>query len=173
LNGLSSDDSSPALQISRQRFAGGSEIKAHVDASTFVQDDGSMAPKPAFSSLDRVSLVLTADSWIGRSGSPVSAALAGSAGFQISGPNRASVHRYVVVCGFLDLTLSSPWKVLVVGSSMKAMALGSRASLRARWPPDKCARYAAVFNFSRANESSPNLRRRAKTPPTERSIWFP
>jgi hypothetical protein len=66
---------------------------------------------PAFSSLDRVSLVPTADSWAGRSGSPVSAATAGSAGFQISAPNRACVHRYVVVCGFLDLTLSSPWMV--------------------------------------------------------------
>ena len=64
-----------------------------------------MTPKPAFSSLDRVSLVPTADSWAGRSGSLVSAALVGSAGFQISAPEeRASADRYIVGCDFLDLT---------------------------------------------------------------------
>ena len=67
-----------------------------------------LTPKPAFSSPDRVSVVLTEDSWIGRSGFPVSAALAGSAGFEISAPNPASAHRYVAVCGLVDLTLSSP-----------------------------------------------------------------
>jgi len=67
-----------------------------------------LTPKPAFSSLDRASLVLTEDSWAGHSGSPVSAALAGSAGFQTSAPKRASAQRVVVVCGFLDLTLFSP-----------------------------------------------------------------
>src|ERR1700691_334922 len=40
---LRSDDSSPALQISRQHFADAFEIKA---SSTFVQDDGSMAIHP-------------------------------------------------------------------------------------------------------------------------------
>ena len=60
--------------------------------------------KPAFSSLDRVSLVLTADSWAVRSGLAVSVALAGSAGFQVSAPNRASADRYVVGYDFLDLT---------------------------------------------------------------------
>jgi hypothetical protein len=54
----------PALQKSRQHFAGGFEIKA---TSTFVQDDGSIAIdvltfKPVFSSLDRASLVPTEDS---------------------------------------------------------------------------------------------------------------
>jgi hypothetical protein len=102
---------SPALQISRQHAPAALKLNS---TSTFVQDHGSMAidaltPKPASSSLDRVSLVPTADSWAGRSGSPVFAERAGSAGFQISAPNRASAHRYVVVCGFLDLTLSSPW----------------------------------------------------------------
>jgi hypothetical protein len=62
-----------------------------------------LTPEAAFSSLDRVSLVPTEDSWAGRPGSPVSAALAGSAGFQISAPNRASDHRYVAVCGLADL----------------------------------------------------------------------
>jgi hypothetical protein len=52
-----------------------------------------LTPKPAFSSLDRVSLVPTADSWAGRSGCPVSAALVGSTGFQVSAANRASAHR--------------------------------------------------------------------------------
>ena len=67
-----------------------------------------MTPKPA-SSLARVSLVPTADSWTAPSGSPVSAVRAGSAGSQISAPSRASAHPYVAVCGFLDLTLFSPW----------------------------------------------------------------
>jgi len=79
----------------------------------FVQGDGSMAidaltSKPAFSSLARVSLVPTEDSWAGRPRSPVSAALAASAGFQISAPKRASAHRYVAICGLADLTLFSP-----------------------------------------------------------------
>ena len=60
------------------------------------------------------SLVPTADSSDARSGSPVSAALAGSAGFQISAPNWASAHRYVVGCGFPDLRLSSPSVVLLM-----------------------------------------------------------
>ncbi len=64
-----------------------------------------LTPKPAFSSLERVSLVPTEDSWVGCPGSPVSAALAGSAGFQISAPNRASARRYVAVCGLADLTI--------------------------------------------------------------------
>jgi hypothetical protein len=46
-------------------------------------------------------------SWVSRSGFPVSAALAGLAGSRISAPQRASALRYVVVCGFLDLTVSS------------------------------------------------------------------
>ena len=52
-----------------------------------------LKPKPAFSFLDRFSLVPAADSWAARSGSAVSAALAGSAGFQISAPNQASAYR--------------------------------------------------------------------------------
>ena len=70
-----------------------------------------LTPKPAFSSPDRVSVVLTGDSWIGRSGFPVSAALAVSAGFEISAPNPASAHRYVAVCDLVDLTLSAPLMV--------------------------------------------------------------
>ena len=54
-------------------------------------------PKPAFSSLARVSLVPTADFWAVRSGSAVSVALADSAGLWISAPEeRASAGRYVV-----------------------------------------------------------------------------
>jgi hypothetical protein len=49
-----------------------------------------LRPKPAFSSLDRVS--------------PVCAVLADSAGFQVSDPNQASADRYVVGYDFLDLT---------------------------------------------------------------------
>jgi hypothetical protein len=63
-----------------------------------------LRPKPAFSSLDRVSPVPIADSWVGRSGPAVSAVLAGSAGFQVSAPDRASANRCVVGCDFLDLT---------------------------------------------------------------------
>ena len=62
------------------------------------------APKPVFSSLDRISLVPTVDSWAVRSGPAVSVALAGLAGFQVSAPNRASADRTVVGCDFLDLT---------------------------------------------------------------------
>ena len=62
------------------------------------------AARPAFSSLDRVSLVPTVDSWAVRSGPPVSVALAGWAGFQVSAPQRPSADRYVVGCDFLDLT---------------------------------------------------------------------
>ena len=68
--------------------------------------------KPAFSSLDRVFLVPTADSWAVRSGSLVSAARGGLAGFQTSARNQVSALRYVVDCDFLDLTLCSPWIVL-------------------------------------------------------------
>jgi hypothetical protein len=60
-----------------------------------------LTPKPAFSSLDRVFLGPT--DWADRSGSAVCAVLAGSAGFQVSAPNRASADRYVVGCDFLDL----------------------------------------------------------------------
>ena len=92
--------------------ADGFETKPYFDVCSGWRLDGCnravLTPKPAFSSLDRISLVPTADSWAVRSDSPVSAALAGSAGFQISALNPASAHRYVVVCGFLDLTLSSP-----------------------------------------------------------------
>jgi hypothetical protein len=63
-----------------------------------------LRPKPAFSSLDRVSPVPTADSWAGRWGPAVCAVLAGSAGFQVSDPNQASADRYVVGYDFLDLT---------------------------------------------------------------------
>jgi len=73
-----------------------------------------LTPKPAFSSLARVSLVPTEDSWAGHPGSLVSAALAGSAGFQICAPNRASARRYVAVCGLAGLTLSSPLDSLLL-----------------------------------------------------------
>jgi hypothetical protein len=66
-----------------------------------------LQPKPAFSSLDRVSLVPTAEPWAVRPGPEVSVALAGSAGsagFQVSAPERASADHYVVGCDFLDLT---------------------------------------------------------------------
>jgi hypothetical protein len=116
------------LQRSHQHFAGGFELKA---TSTSVQDDGSMAidaltPKPAFF-LDRVSLGPTVDSWTGRSGSPVSAALAGSVGFQISAPNRASAHANVAVCGLVDLTLSSLFNWSFVGGSSTKTIAASRA----------------------------------------------
>src|SRR4030095_11694534 len=79
-----------------------------------VQQDGSVStgpaqavcglnpvqPKPAFASLDRVSLVPTADSWAVRQGPAVSVALAG---FQVSAPDWVSADRYVVGCDFLDL----------------------------------------------------------------------
>jgi hypothetical protein len=63
-----------------------------------------LQPKPASSALDRVSLVPTVDPWALRSGPPVSVALAGSAGFQVSAPDSASADRYVVGCDFLGLT---------------------------------------------------------------------
>ena len=63
-----------------------------------------LQPKPAFSSLDRVSLVPTADSWAARSGSALSFVLAGSVGFQVSAPCLASADCYTVGCDFLDLT---------------------------------------------------------------------
>jgi hypothetical protein len=63
-----------------------------------------MYPKLAFASLDRVSLVPTADSWAVRQGPAVSVVLAGSAGFQVSAPSPASADRNVVGHGFLDLT---------------------------------------------------------------------
>src|ERR1035438_1269144 len=62
-----------------------------------------LQPKPAFSSLDHVSLAPAAEFWAVRSGPPVSGALARSAGLQVSSP-RASANRYVVGCEFLDLT---------------------------------------------------------------------
>jgi hypothetical protein len=67
-----------------------------------------VTPKPAFSFLDRFSLVPAADSWTARSGSDVSPVLADSAGFQVFAPNRASADWYDVDRDFLDLTLSSP-----------------------------------------------------------------
>ena len=63
------------------------------------------AARPAFSSLDRVSLVPTVDSWAVRSGPAASVALADSAGLWVSAPEeRASADRYVVGRVFLDLT---------------------------------------------------------------------
>jgi hypothetical protein len=63
-----------------------------------------MYPKLAFASLDRVSLVPTADSWAVRQGPAVSVVLAGSAGFRVFAPSQASADRNVVGRGFLDLT---------------------------------------------------------------------
>ena len=71
-----------------------------------------LQPKPAFS-LDRVSLVPTADSWAVRSGPPVSAALAGSAGFQVSAPERA----------FLDLTFYFSFAGLAVVGNWRVVAI--------------------------------------------------
>ena len=62
------------------------------------------AARPASSSLDRVSLVPTVDSWAVRSGPPVSVALAGSVGCQVSAPKQASAEHSVVGCDCLDLT---------------------------------------------------------------------
>ena len=74
-------------------------------------------PKPAFASLDRVSLAPTADSWAVRPGPAVSVVLDGPAGFQVSAPTPASADRYVVVCDFLDLTflILLCWFFSVVG----------------------------------------------------------
>jgi hypothetical protein len=73
--------------------------------STFIRtalsQSPTLRPKPASSSLDRVSPVPTADSWAVRWGSAVCAVLAG---FQVSDPNQASADRYVVGYDFLDLT---------------------------------------------------------------------
>jgi hypothetical protein len=91
-----------------------------------------LTPKPAFF-LDRFSLVPAADSWAARPGSAVSALLAGSAGFQISAPNRASAHRYVVGCDFLDLTLSSPYGLFGWDVRDRDWPLRPRGSLRGRW----------------------------------------
>jgi hypothetical protein len=153
------------LQISRQHFADGFQIKAYFDVCS---GDGSMAidaltPK-------RVSLVQTADSWVGRLSPPVCAARAGSAGFQLSSPNRDSAHRYVAVCDLVDLTLSSP---LIVFCCWKLDEndgpLRSCDWLHAR---QMCALYGG-FNVSYANDGIPNPHHRARTPPTARSIWFP
>lgn len=74
-------------------------------------------PKPAFASLDRVSLAPTADSWAVRPGPAVSVAMAGSAVFQASAPSPASADRSVVGCDFLDLTflLLLCWSFSIVG----------------------------------------------------------
>ena len=73
--------------------------------------------KPAFS-LDRVSLVPTADSWAVRSGPLVSVALADSAGLWVSAPEeRTCADRYVVGCDFLDLTFYFSFAGLSVGGN--------------------------------------------------------
>src|SRR5450432_577669 len=132
-----------------------------------------LTSKPAASSsLDRVSLVPTADSWAARSGSPVFSAVgAGSAGLQISAPSRASAHRYVAVWGLLDLTLSSPWIVFYCLKFDMAASLPWLVACEAVLIDVRAMR--PVFNFSRANESIPSLLRRARSPATEQSIWFP
>jgi hypothetical protein len=70
-----------------------------------------LTSKLSFSSLARVSLVPTEDSWARRPCFPVSAALAG---FQISVPKWASAHRYVAICGLADLALSFPMDSLLL-----------------------------------------------------------
>ena len=103
--------------LARVAFASGVFAPAALERKSLgVDQDGSMsiepsctglnptAAKPACSSLDRVSLVPTVDSWAVRSGPPVSVALAGSVGCQVSAPKQASVERSVVGCDFLDLT---------------------------------------------------------------------
>ena len=104
-------DGDPTVVLPRRKKrpsayrAGGLEAKI---TSTFIRtalsQSPTLRPKPASSSLDRVSPVPTADSWAGRWGPAVCAALAGSAGFQVSDPNQASADRYVVGYDFLDLT---------------------------------------------------------------------
>jgi hypothetical protein len=61
-------------------------------------------PKLAFSGLDRVSLIPTADSWAVRSERPVSVALADSAELWVSAPEQASADRYIAGYDFLELT---------------------------------------------------------------------
>ena len=56
---------------------------------------------------------------------------------------------------------------------MKTMAASLAWFVACGCLPDKCARYAAVSNFSYANDGIPNLRPRAKTALQEQSIRFP
>ena len=97
--------------------AGGFDAQTHLAVcrsgdSTAIEP--ALTPKPVSSFPDRVSFVPTAEPWAARSGSHVSAAPAGSAGFQIFVANLDSAHRYVAVCGFLDLTSCSPWIVVLL-----------------------------------------------------------
>src|SRR5450631_807431 len=123
-----------------------------------------LTSKPAASSsLDRVSLVPTADSWAARSGSPVFSAVgAGSAGLQISAPSRASAHRYVAVWGLLDLTLSSPWIVFCCWKFDEGHGRFAPVVRCVRGGHLRGPRYAAISNYSRANESIPSPRHRAQ-----------
>src|ERR1035437_2647054 len=72
------------------------------DPSIFT-DLNPLQPKPAFSALDRVFLAPAAEFWAVRSGTPVSAELARSAGLQVFAP-RASADRCAVACDILDPT---------------------------------------------------------------------
>ena len=130
-------------------------------------------PRRAVSSLDRASLVPTADSWAVRPGFAVSAVLAGSAGFQISAPDPASARRYVAVCDLVDLTLSSPW--MVFGCWMFDMDLGrsDRVVHCVNGDLGRVSLSVAIPNSSRANESITSPRHRAKTTPQEQSTRFP
>src|ERR1035437_9029716 len=92
------------LLKSLRRFSGRFYVTRTALSSLHFTGLNRLHPKPAFSSLHRVSLVPTAGSWAVRPGPAVSVALAGSVGFQVSSPEWASADRYVAGCTFLDLT---------------------------------------------------------------------
>jgi hypothetical protein len=88
-----------------RRLSGRLDVSRTALSSPFHRSKSTAAYiKPASSSLDRVSLAPTADSWAVRSGPAVSVALAGSAGFQVSAPDWGAADRYFVGCDFLNLT---------------------------------------------------------------------
>jgi hypothetical protein len=58
-----------------------------------------------------------------RSGPPVFVALAGSVGFQVSAPYRASADRCIVGCGFLDLTFYFSFAGISVVGKLFAIVL--------------------------------------------------
>jgi hypothetical protein len=143
---------------------------------TFAQDGGSMAIElPRHLSLLFFLVVFpfvpTEDSWVGHSGFPVSTALAGLAGSRISAPQRASA-RGVLACPIFG-TSSCLRLFLVVASSREDDGRFARVIGRERGGHQIGARYNDLSSFSYATDGIPNLRHRAKTPPTERSIWFP
>jgi hypothetical protein len=104
-------------------------ISAFQDSSMSIEPPGAihftdsnpLYPKPAFSSLDHVSLVLAAEFWAVRPGPVVSVAPSGLTGFQVSDPAWASADRYLVGCDFLDPTFSFSFAGLsVVGKFLQS-----------------------------------------------------